>query len=655
MQNNLIRVGNQSPETQMSMTQNILSSSPVLIESLSSGVAPVLIWIADHKGLIQFLEGDLPFNIEMAPGKAAGKSLFKVFSDYPAIIENLKAALGGTPGSAVTENASQHWEWRFYPFKSNRKEPRGVVGIAFDYSFQQELWHKGALMDAAAALRQASTREDMPPLIIGELRQQLDVDQAVLVLGSPPEHPFELHSAWSREGQSCEKDHILAWVLADQQLIDQLNAGETDQKYYPPELKAAGLIGFPLITNDEVLGALWVGRQEPFSEVELRLIEGIAEMSASAFQRAGQHELTRLRLERLAALRAIDQAISGSFNLNLTLHIILEQVASQLNVDAADVFLVDPVSLEATYAEGWGFQRYKPRAGATRARDSLVWRVLKERELVAIPDLYKESPTSFRGRMFALEGFRSYYGIPLIAKGKILGVLEVFHRKPLQVDEEWFDFLRALGTQAAIAMDNAALVENLRRSNIELDLAYSTTLEGWVRALDLRDKTTGDHTHRVVERTLKLAQAVDIPDKQLIHIRRGALLHDIGKLVVPDSILNKEGPLTKEERALIEKHPIYAREMLEPIEFLRPALPIPYAHHEKWDGTGYPDRISGDHIPLPARVFALIDVWDALSSPRPYREAWNQEKIYKYIREESGSHFDPQIVEAWKKVFQIRI
>jgi len=633
------------------MTQNILSSNPVLIESLSSGAAPVLMWIADHKGLIQFLEGDLPFNIEMAPGK----SLFKIFSDYPAIIENLQAALGGTPGSAVTENASQHWDWRFFPFKSNRKDPSGVVGIAYDYSFQQELWHKGALMDAAAALRQASTREEMPPVIIGELRQRLDIDQAVLVLGSPPDDPFELHSAWSREGQSCEKDHVLEWVLADQQLIDQLSADEKDQKYYPPELKAAGLIGFPLITHDEVLGALWVGRQEPFNEVELRLIEGIAEMSASAFQRAGQHELTRLRLERLAALRAIDQAISGSFNLNLTLHIILEQVASQLKVDAADVFLVDPVSLEVTYAEGWGFQRYKPRPGATQVHDSLVWRVLKERELVAITDLYKESPTLFRGRMFALEGFRSYYGIPLIAKGKILGVLEVFHRKSLQVDEEWFDFLRALGTQAAIAMDNAALVENLRRSNIELDLAYSTTLEGWVRALDLRDKTTGDHTHRVVERTLKLARAVDIPDKQLIHIQRGALLHDIGKLVVSDSILNKAGPLTRDERALIEKHPIYAREMLEPIEFLRPALPIPYAHHEKWDGTGYPDRISGDRIPLPARVFALIDVWDALSSPRPYREAWPQEKIYNYIREESGRHFDPQIVEVWKKVFQIPI
>ena len=639
----------------MPLMQKILSSNPVLIESLSTGVAPVLIWIADQEGVIQFLDGDLPLNISLAPGKAAGKSLFKVFSDYPAIIENFKLVLNGIQASAVTQNGSQHWEWRFYPFQAGRKAPQSVLGVAFDLSFQEDLWHKSALMDAAALLRTARTHEEMPPVIIGELRQQLDVDQAILVLGSPPDQPYELTFAWARGEQDAANGHSLAKILTDPELIDRLSGGNwRDQENDPPELMAAGLNGFPMIAHDQVVGALWVSRQEPFSEVECRLIEGVANMSGSAFQRAGQHELIERRLERLAALLSIDQAISGSFNLNLTLHIILEQVVSQLKVDAANVFLVDPASLEATYAEGKGFQRYKPRGGATQDRDSLVWRVLQKRELLAIPDLYKESPTLYRGKMFALEGFRSYYGIPLVAKGKILGVLEVFHRTPLQVDGEWINFLRALGTQAAIAMDNASLVENLRRSNLELDLAYNSTLEGWVRALDLRDKTTGDHTHRVVERTLKLARAVDIPDQQLIHVRRGALLHDIGKLVVPDSILNKPGPLTLEERALIEKHPDYAREMLEPIEFLRPALPIPYGHHERWDGTGYPDRISGDRIPLAARVFALIDVWDALSSPRPYRDAWPQKKIYAYIREQSGSHFDPHVVEVWEKVFQIR-
>lgn len=635
--------------------QKILSTSPILIESLSSGAAPVLIWIADHNGVIQFSEGEYPRDIELAPDKAVGSSLDEVFSDYPEVVDNLKTALDGKQTSVVTDNGEQRWDWRFYPFMDKDRTPGSVVAVAFDLSLQQELRHRGALMDAADSLRKAATQGEMPPLIVDELRQQLDVDQAFLVLGSPPRQPFELQYAWSREGMASGRTRPLAGILADPRLIDRLRKGGRNEIFYSPHLISTGIEGFPLIARDQALGALWVGRQAPFSEAEYRLINGMADMAASAVQRSGQHELTRRRLERLVALHAIDRAISGSHNLNLTLHIILEQVVSQLHVDAADLFLVDQVSLETTYAEGKGFERYKPRGGVAESRNSLVWRVLQKRELVAIPDLYKDSPSLYRGRMFALEGFRSYYGIPLIAKGKILGVLEVFHRKPLRVDGEWFDFLQALGTQAAIAMDNASLVENLRRSNLMLDLAYNSTLESWVRALDLRDKTTGEHTHRVVERTLKLAEAVDIPAEQLIHIQRGALLHDIGKLIVPDSILNKTGPLTDEERALIQKHPIYAREMLEPIEFLRPALPIPYAHHERWDGSGYPEGISGERIPLPARVFAVIDVWDALGSPRPYREAWEQKKIHRYIKEQSGSHFDPGIVDVWEKVFQIKV
>ena len=634
--------------------QNILSKGPVLAETLPQDPAPVLIWRIDREGIFQMIEGDMSINIDHAPDELIGKSIFKVFEDYPAVIKSIRSALDGIQDKSVIQSGTQLWECRLYPLQEKGKTPHGVIGVSFDLSFQRELWHQEALTDAAAALRKARTFEEMPPLIVANLRQLLAVDQAILVLGSPPGQDFELNFSWKAAGEDSETDHELVKILTDARVVKNLiGSSRKNQEQYPDEIKYAGLEGFPLITHEELMGALWVGRQKPFSEQEIRLIRGIADMSASAFQRAGEHELTQRRLAWLAALHSIDQAISGSFNLDLTLHIILEQVVSQLDVDAADIFLVDPDTLETTYAEGKGFQRYYPQSGISQAREDLVWRVLQHRELVAIPDLYKESPTLLRGRMFALEGFRSYYGIPLIAKGKILGVLEVFHRKALKVDEEWFDFLRGLGTQTAIAMDNAALVENLRRTNLELDLAYNSTLEGWVRALDLRDKTTGDHTHRVVERTLKLAQAVGIPDGQLIHIRRGALLHDIGKLVISDTILNKTGPLNDDEWHLMRKHPLYAQEILEPIEFLRPALPIPFGHHEKWDGSGYPNGISGLTIPIAARVFALIDVWDALSSPRPYRDAWPEKKIYKFILEQSGSHFDPQIVEVWQKVFQI--
>jgi putative nucleotidyltransferase with HDIG domain len=213
------------------------------------------------------------------------------------------------------------------------------------------------------------------------------------------------------------------------------------------------------------------------------------------------------------------------------------------------------------------------------------------------------------------------------------------------------EFLETLAGQAAIAIDNAKLFEGLQRSNVELALAYDTTLEGWSRALELRDQETEGHTERVTEMTLRLARAVGrFAEAELMHLRRGALLHDIGKMGIPDGILLKPGPLTEAEWEIMRQHPIYAHEMLSPIAFLRPALDIPYCHHEKWDGSGYPRGLRGEQIPLAARVFAVADVWDALRSNRPYRAAWPEAQVIAHIRSLSGVHFDPQIVEAFLKV-----
>jgi len=247
----------------------------------------------------------------------------------------------------------------------------------------------------------------------------------------------------------------------------------------------------------------------------------------------------------------------------------------------------------------------------------------------------------------ANEGFISYYAVPLIAKGKVSGVLEIFHRAPVAPDQEWLDFLEALAAQAAIAVDNASLFNSLQRSNIDLILAYDTTLEGWSKALDLRDKETEGHSQRVTDMTIKIARAMGVSEAELVHVKRGALLHDIGKMGIPDSILLKPGPLTDEEWEIMRKHPVYAHELLSPIAFLRPALDIPYYHHEKWDGTGYPHGLKGEQIPLSARIFAVVDVWDALNSKRPYRPAWPEEKVIEYLHEQTGKHFNPKVVEIF--------
>ncbi len=186
---------------------------------------------------------------------------------------------------------------------------------------------------------------------------------------------------------------------------------------------------------------------------------------------------------------------------------------------------------------------------------------------------------------------------------------------------------------------------SLHSANLELEQAYDATIEGWSRALDLRDKETEGHTQRVTETTLVLARIAGVGKNELANLKRGALLHDIGKMGVSDHILHKPDILTEEERILMQKHPVFAFELLSPIHYLNSAaIDIPYCHHEKWDGTGYPRGLKSEEIPFAARLFAVVDVWGALTNDRPYRAAWSKEKALDYIREESGKSFDPNVV-----------
>jgi putative two-component system response regulator len=194
--------------------------------------------------------------------------------------------------------------------------------------------------------------------------------------------------------------------------------------------------------------------------------------------------------------------------------------------------------------------------------------------------------------------------------------------------------------------------ENLRAANKRLMNAYEATIEGWSHAMDLRDRETEGHSRRVTELSIKLAQAIGMSEEEIVHMRHGALLHDMGKIGIPDSILHKTDTLTEQEWAIMRQHPRLAFEMLNSIEYLREALDIPYFHHEKWDGTGYPQGLKGEQIPIAARLFTVADVWDALTSDRPYRPAWSKGEALEYIRAQSGKHFDPQVVELFFKVIQ---
>jgi putative nucleotidyltransferase with HDIG domain len=270
-----------------------------------------------------------------------------------------------------------------------------------------------------------------------------------------------------------------------------------------------------------------------------------------------------------------------------------------------------------------------------------------ERRLQQIPNLAAAIPEFTRARLLQPESFIQYFSVPLLARGQVSGVLELYHRHDLRRNEDWFEFLNTLAGQVAIAIESIRLFESLERSNVELALAYDATIEGWSRALDLRDKETEGHSQRVTDMTMQLARSLGLSERELVYVRRGALLHDIGKMGVPDSILLKEGPLTESEWISMKRHPALAYEMLSPIRYMRPALDIPYCHHEKWDGTGYPRQLRGEQIPVAARLFAIVDVWDALRSDRTYRKAWAEEKVIAHIRELKGTHFEPAMVDAF--------
>jgi putative nucleotidyltransferase with HDIG domain len=297
------------------------------------------------------------------------------------------------------------------------------------------------------------------------------------------------------------------------------------------------------------------------------------------------------------------------------------------------------------FAAGKGFRTKEVRSTRLRVGEGLAGKVALERMVLHVSNLLNNENVLRKDLLD--EGFVSYQAAPLIAKGQLQGVLEIFNREVMDRDEEQIEFLETLAIQAAIAIDNSQLFSDLQRSNFELEMAYDATIEGWSRALELRDQETEGHTLRVTDMTVRLAQELGVSSEELIHIRRGALLHDIGKMGVPDRILLKPDKLDSDEWELMKQHTVYAYEMLWPIEFLRLAIDIPYCHHEHWDGTGYPRQLMGDQIPLSARLFAVADVWDALTSDRPYREAWSETKALEYIKTNAGKHFDARVVELF--------
>ncbi|MBK6791209.1 MAG: GAF domain-containing protein [Anaerolineales bacterium] len=374
------------------------------------------------------------------------------------------------------------------------------------------------------------------------------------------------------------------------------------------------------------------------------------ELTQLARNLARLQEDTRVRFatqrERMEALAGVGSVINSSLGLKKVLDEVMDSLIVLMKAERGFLMLKDEKGdFRVQIARDANNQDLTEDVFSISK--SIVRQVLERGETVLTTNA-RTDPRFEQQASVAAYQLLSILCAPLKVKDELIGVIYVDNRAQTGIfSSDELELISMFANQAAVAIDNARLFDGLQASNEELQEAYHATLEGWVRALDLRDKETEGHTKRVTALTEKLARKMGVDENALVHIQRGALLHDIGKMAIPDGILLKPAALSPEERTLIEMHPVYAYEMLTPIRFLSPALDIPYCHHEKWDGTGYPRGLSGDTIPLAARIFAVVDVWDALVSDRPYRKAMKPEDVKRKLREDSGRHFDPQVVDAF--------
>ncbi|MDO9087657.1 MAG: PAS domain S-box protein [Anaerolineaceae bacterium] len=539
-----------------------------------------------------------------------------------------------------------------------------LVDITERKKAEESQLHRLAEMEAmdkiTSALRRARTKDEALPIFLSETMWMMNVDVGSIWLFNSSSNKISISTeiGWPDDSNKitiAPGEGIVGSVFVNGKTV------VSEEFLNDPDLHALdvenirpgwGGICVPIHSQEETLGVILIvyPTERKIQHDEVKMLEAFARIAGITLQRMTLFEDTLVHLRQLQVQRTIDQTIASIFDLSLTLEIICSQICNHLSADATGVLLFSHHEMSLKYAASNGFRTtHYQKSQVTLGKGSAGLAALN-RNIIHELDLMNAEPPFRNSILLTEEKFVSYLAVPLIAKGQLKGIVEIFYRSQKQYDHEWVEFIESLALQTAIAIDNLQLFEDLQHSNLELVYAYDATIEGWSRAMDLRDKETEDHTKRVTNMTVRMARAMGVHEEEITHWRRGALLHDIGKMGVPDEILHKPGKLTPEEWVIMKQHPKFAYEMIAPIEYLKPALEIPYCHHEKWDGNGYPRGLKGEQIPLAGRVFAVIDVWDALRSDRPYRKAWPEEKVLAYIKEQSGTHFEPAIVDLFLEI-----
>jgi len=362
---------------------------------------------------------------------------------------------------------------------------------------------------------------------------------------------------------------------------------------------------------------------------------------------------TRLHLTRLTALRRIDSAITSTMNISAKIENVLSTIQDSLEMDAVDILRIDADETHLIPIASKGLLHNSTNAQPLISPDPLITKLrLEHQPYVLVNPSNTTLPDWTRARLDNNDRVEFYGAAPMVSGNKLIGILEVFARHPVEKDKGWLEHFQSMALQATITLENEDMIQGIQRANTELEQAYEGTLIGWARALELRDKETRGHSERMMDLTVRLGRRLGMHADEMEVMARGVLLHDIGKMGVPDYILHKPGPLTDDEWVVMRQHPQFAFNLLKNIPYLSGALEVAFCHHEHWDGTGYPRGLQRDEIPFSARVFAIVDVWDALTHDRPYRPAWTEEEALDFIQSQSGLQFDPKVVKAFVKMQQ---
>ncbi|HEX8992789.1 MAG TPA: GAF domain-containing protein [Anaerolineales bacterium] len=529
------------------------------------------------------------------------------------------------------------------------------VGVAIENarlfeSTRRRLSEIEGLHTVSTALRAARSLDEALPIILDQLMTLLNAQAASLEMVDTVSGEIVTtlaRGAWaSATGlRTPPGEGITAQVIATAQPYVQSGGAGMAPGSHPDLFAATGAAAcVPVIAQHQPIGVLWIGRQTTVHAEETNLLAAIGEMVGNAIHRMQLNEETEHRADEFEALYRSANGLSSQWDLQTLLDAVVTETMQLLHPSGSDLYLYDPERKELCIVVEKGGLAFL----GTRIREDegLAGRVFREQQ----PQIVRDYGT-YEGRSAKFESvpIGAVVEVPLTFAGEKIGVLAAFEtgesrRKYTDAEAR---LLSLFATQAAGAIRTARLLDELQTAGRNLAQAYDTTLEGWAKALELRDKETEGHSRRVTDLTIRLARRLGIPESELIHIRRGVLLHDIGKMGITDQLLRKTGPLTEDEWVEMRKHPSYAYDLLRPISYLHPALDIPYCHHERWNGSGYPRGLKGKRIPLAARIFAVVDVYDALLNDRPYRKAWPRRQVMDYLREQSGISFDPDIVDAF--------